>query len=278
MEKVIFITGSSRGLGAAIVKESLARGYKVAATARNAQDVLKAFPASGDQLLPISMDVTDVTQIKAAVEKTIEEFGHIDVLVNNAGYGNVASIEHVEDADFRAQMDTNFYGVYNVTKAVLPYLHKQGSGHIIQVSSIGGRHGGTPGLSAYQSAKFAVAGFSKVLAAEVAPLGIKVTVLEPGGIRTDWAGSSMKVDPIDTAYQSTIGWFTEYREKKSGQESGDPEQGARITLDIAESENPPLHLLLGHDAVRMAAEESKRRSEEAKEWESVSLSFDFPPS
>ncbi|RYX85253.1 SDR family NAD(P)-dependent oxidoreductase [bacterium] len=277
MEKVVFITGSSRGLGAAIAKEALARGYKVAATARNAQDVLKAFPDAGEQLLAISMDVTDVRQIGAAVDKAIETFGRIDVVINNAGYGNVAPIEHVEDADFHAQMNTNFYGVYNVTKAVLPQLHKQRAGHIIQVSSIGGRHGGTPGLAAYQSAKFAVAGFSKVLAAEVAPFGIKVTILEPGGIRTDWAGSSMKVAPLDEEYQATIGWFVEYREKRSGQESGDPERGARITLDIAENENPPLHLLLGHDAVRMAGEESRRRSEEAKEWEEISFSFDFLP-
>lgn len=274
--KVIFITGSSRGLGADIVKEALRRDYQVAATARHAKDVLKAHPEAGERLLALDLDVTNTEQVRAAVAQTIEAFGRIDALINNAGYANVSSIEHFDDADFRAQMETNFFGVYNVTKAVLPIMRRQNSGHILQVSSIGGRRGGSPGLAAYQSAKFAVAGFSRVLAAEVAPFGIKVTVLEPGAIRTDWAGSSMKVYPIDEAYQSTLGRIVNYRSENQGRESGDPQRGAQIILDLVENDNPPLHLLLGRDALRSGLEEIDDRRKEIEEWKTLTESFSFP--
>jgi NAD(P)-dependent dehydrogenase (short-subunit alcohol dehydrogenase family) len=274
--KTCFITGASRGFGRAIANEALARGYNVAATARRSQAVVEEFPDAGDRLLAIDLDVTDREQIESAIEQTMRAFGRIDIVVNNAGYGNMAPVEHVTDEDFRQQIETNFFGVVNVSKAVIPIMRRQGGGVILQVSSIGGRHGGSPGLSAYQAAKFAVAGFSKVLAVEVAPFGIKVVILEPGGIRTDWAGSSMTVTQTDPAYEETVGKRAIFTRNMDGTQSGDPARGAKIILDIADLENPPLHLLLGHTAVRMAREESERRASEAKQWEDVSFSFDFP--
>ena len=275
--KTCFITGASRGFGKAIVSEALARGYNVAATARNADAVSEACPDAGERLLAIDLDVTNEGQIKSAIEQTMHAFGRIDIAVNNAGYGNMAPAEHVTDEDFRRQIETNFFGVVNVSKAVIPIMRRQGGGGVImQVSSIGGRHGGSPGLSAYQAAKFAVAGFSKVLAVEVAPFGIKVVILEPAGIRTDWAGSSMTVTQTDPAYEETVGKRAVFMREMDGTQAGDPARGAKIILDVADLDDPPLHLLLGHTAVRMAREESERRAAEAKQWEEVSFSFDYP--
>ena len=195
MPTVFFLTGSSRGLGRAIAEAVLDAGDQLVATARRARSLDDLVARYGDQILPLELDVTDAAARRGRRSpRAAERFGRIDVVVNNAGYANLAAVEDITLYDFRAQVDTNFFGVVNVTKAALPVLRAQGAGHIIQVSSIGGRLA-TPGLSAYQSAKWAVGGFSSVLAAEVAPLGIHVTVLEPGGMQTDWAGSSMQMPP-----------------------------------------------------------------------------------
>jgi NAD(P)-dependent dehydrogenase (short-subunit alcohol dehydrogenase family) len=186
MPTVFFLTGSSRGLGRAIAEAVLAAGHQLAATARRPSSLDDLVAAHPERVLPVALDVADAEQARAAVAAGVQRFGRIDVVVNNAGYANLAAIEDIAPDDFRAQIDTNLFGVVNVTRAALPVLREQGSGHVIQVSSVGGRLA-TPGLSAYQSAKWAVGGFSSVLAAEVAPLGIKVTVLEPGGMQTDWA-------------------------------------------------------------------------------------------
>jgi NAD(P)-dependent dehydrogenase (short-subunit alcohol dehydrogenase family) len=180
--------------------------------------------------------------------------------------------------DFRAQIETNLFGVVNVTKAALPVLHRQRSGHFIQFSSIGGRVGGTPGLGAYQAAKFAVEGFSEVLNAEVKPLGIKVTIVEPGGFRTDWAGSSMRIAPVSEDYEQTVGRMIRYRESSQGEQPGDPARAARIITDIVRLEEPPLRLLLGSDAVELAENASRARAAEAERWAEVSKSADFQAS
>lgn len=192
MPQVFFLTGSGRGLGRSISEAVLSAGHSLVATARNPDSLADLVSRYGDQILPVALDVTDPDAAQAAVSLGVERFGRLDVVVNNAGYANLASVEDMTLPDFRAQVDANLFGVVNVTKAVLPFLRSRGSGHIIQVSSVGGRLA-TAGLAAYQAAKWAVGGFSEVLAREVGPLGIKVTVLEPGGMRTDWAGSSMKV-------------------------------------------------------------------------------------
>ena len=225
MSKVFFLTGSSRGLGREIAEAVLAAGHRLVATARQPESLADLAGRYGRQILPVALDVADPAAAEAAVTAGVREFGRLDVVVNNAGYADLASVEDVTVDDFRAQVDTNLLGVVYVTKAALPVLRRQGSGRIIQVSSIGGRLA-TPGLSAYQAAKWAVGGFSEVLAKEVEPLGIKVTVLEPGGMATDWAGSSMHVPPVSEPYQATVGVMARlHHEGDSPPVLGDPGQG-----------------------------------------------------
>ena len=205
MTKVWFITGSSRGLGRSLTEAVLANGDQVAATARNPEqlkDLVQRYP---DQVYPIQLDVTDKDRIHAAVEATVKHFGRIDVLVNNAGFGITGAAEAFTDEQVRSQLDTNLYAPIEITRAVLPVMRKQRSGRILQISSIGGRVGG-PGLTMYQAAKFGLGGFTEALAREVAPLGIKVTVVEPGGFRTDWGGSSMSCAASIPGRESQCPW------------------------------------------------------------------------
>jgi NAD(P)-dependent dehydrogenase (short-subunit alcohol dehydrogenase family) len=274
MSQVWLITGSSRGLGRSLAEAVLAAGHRLVATARNPEQLADLATQYGNQVRTFSLDVTDPAAAGNAVQLAIDSFGSLDVVVNNAGYGNIAPIEDVTEEDFRAQIETNFYGVFNVTRAALPVLRKQGSGHIIQVSSIGGRLG-TPGLSAYQSAKWAVEGFSEVLAKEVGPFGIKVTIIEPGGFRTDWAGSSMTIADIREEYKSTVGIMANYARTSSGTQAGDPAKGAQVILQVAQLPEPPLRLLLGSDAVYLAGLITTQRSAEDNQWKALSLSTDF---
>jgi NAD(P)-dependent dehydrogenase (short-subunit alcohol dehydrogenase family) len=204
MSKVWFITGSSRGFGRSLAEAVLKHGDKLVATARKPEQLADLVERYGENVRTMELDVTNLEQAKAAVEFAIKTFGRLDVVVNNAGYGNITAIEETSLEDFRAQIETNLFGVINVTKAALPILHKQKSGHFVQFSSIGGRFG-SPGLAPYQTAKFAVEGFSEVLSKEVAPIGLKVTLIEPGGFRTDWGGSSMKVVEPGEDYKETVG-------------------------------------------------------------------------
>jgi NAD(P)-dependent dehydrogenase (short-subunit alcohol dehydrogenase family) len=195
-------------------------------------------------------------------------------VVNNAGYANSAAVEDMTLADFREQVDTNLFGVVNVTKAALPVLREQGGGHIVQISSVGGRVT-TPGLSAYQAAKFAVGGFSEVLAAEVGPLGIKVTVLEPGGMRTDWAGSSMAVHPVSPAYEQTVGHVNSLRENLMSKAASDIAKVADVLLTVVDLDEPPVRLLLGSDAVTYAGRVEAARAESDARWRELSVSTDY---
>src|ERR1700760_2124145 len=204
-DKVWFITGSSRGFGRALVTAALAAGDRVVATARRPEQLEDFTRENGPRALPLALDVTDADAVQAAIDAAVARFGRLDVVVNNAGYANLAPIETADQADFRAQFETNFWGVYHVSRAVIPQLREQGGGVIVQFSSVGGRVGGSPGIASYQAAKFAVDGFSRVLAAETAPFGVKVMVVEPSGFATDWAGSSMTVHDIPAAYDPTIG-------------------------------------------------------------------------
>ncbi len=277
MTKTWLITGSSRGFGWELAKAVLDSGDRVVATARQPEQLDELVGSYGDRVRTVALDVTDPAAARAAVQTAIDAFGRLDVVVNNAGYANTAPIEDDPDDDFRAQIETNLFGVVNVTKAALPLLHAQRSGHFIQFSSIGGRVGGTPGLAAYQTAKFGVEGFSEVLNAEVKPLGIKVTIVEPGGFRTDWAGSSMRVLPMSQDYEQTVGRMVGYRESSSGRQPGDPARAAKIIVDIAGMDDPPLRLLLGADAVESADWSSRARAAEAEQWATVSRSADFLP-
>ena len=273
-EQVWFITGASRGLGNAIAEEALAAGKRVAATARRTETLADLVNKYGDQVLPVALDVTDPAQVASAIAHTVEHFGRIDVVVNNAGYANIAPIEDFTIEDFRAQVEAVFFGTVLVTKAALPIMRRQGSGHFIQIASVGGRLT-VPGLGAYQSAKFAVEGFSGVLRQEVAPLGIKVTVAEPGGMRTDWAGSSMQIPPFQDTYQPTVGTMVDALRTATGNEPIDPAKVGRVLLDIAEQDDPPLHLLLGNDALHYATTALEQTSAEDQRWAHVARSVDF---
>ena len=274
MPQVFFLTGSSRGLGRQIAEAALGAGHYLVATARDPVRLAGLADRYGSQVLPVALDVTDPEAAAAAVRAGTETFGRIDVVVNNAGYANLAAVEDVSLDDFRAQVDANLFGVVNVTKAALPVLRAQGGGHIIQVSSVGGRLA-TPGLSAYQAAKWAVGGFSEVLAREVGPLGIKVTVLEPGGMRTDWAGSSMRVPPISEPYRPTVGAMAAVHDDLGSSDSlGDPTKVAQVVLKVAEMAEPPLRLILGSEAYAYATAAAKARAESDAAWHDLTVSTD----
>ncbi|WP_431034269.1 SDR family NAD(P)-dependent oxidoreductase [Streptomyces sp. P6-2-1] len=275
MSQVFLITGSSRGLGRALVEAALRAGHRVLATARDprALDDLRA--SYGDALATARQDVTDPAAAERVVAEAVERFGRLDVVVNNAGQANLVTIEDNDLDDFRRQIDTNFYGVVYTSRAALPVLRKQGGGHIIQISSVGGRVA-SPGLAAYQSAKWAVGGFSEVLAAETAQFGIKVTVIEPGGMRTDWGGASMEVPPAGGPYRELMANAVRLRHNFDTEAPGDPARVAQAILKVASLDEPPVRLLLGSDAYEYGrAAWSGRVAEDAK-WEELSRSADFP--
>src|ERR1700761_8423540 len=272
MPQVFFLTGSSRGLGREIAEAALAAGHYLVATARDPANLAGLAARYGDRVLPVRLDVTDPAAAAAAVSAGLAAFGRIDVVVNNAGYANLAAVEDITLDDFRAQLDANLLGVVNVTKAALPALRAQGSGHIIQVSSIGGRLA-TPGLSAYQAAKWAVGGFSEVLAGEVGPLGIKVTVLEPGGMQTDWAGSSMSVPPISEPYRPTVGAMAAMHNAET-LALGDPAKVAGVVLQVAAMDEPPLRLILGSEAYASAPAAARAQAESDERWRDLTVSTD----
>lgn len=275
MGKIWLITGSSRGLGRALTEEVLAAGDRVVATARRPEQLADLVTKYGDQLRAVALDVTDAEAARAAVRTAVVAFGGLDVVANNAGYANSAAIEEMEDADFRAQVETNLFGVVNVTKAALPVFREQRGGHFLQFSSIGGRAGGTPGMGAYQTAKFAVEGFSEVLNNEVRPFGVKVTIVEPGGFRTDWGGASMQLHEVHPDYAGTVGEMHRLRVEMDGRQPGDPVKAARAVLEVVGLENPPLRLLLGSDALKLAESSSQSRAEEAAAWSHLTISTDF---
>jgi NAD(P)-dependent dehydrogenase (short-subunit alcohol dehydrogenase family) len=273
---VWLITGSSRGFGAALVTAVLESGDAVLATARHPEDIEQPSDEQRDRFRTARLDVTDPAAAEAAVALAQAELGGLDVVVNNAGYANSASIEEMDPQDFRAQIEANLFGVVNVTRAALPVLRAQRSGTFVQFSSIGGRVGGTPGMGAYQTAKFAVEGFSEVLASEVKPFGIRVLIVEPGAFRTDWQGSSMQRHPAGPDYDQTVGEFNRTREKTDGTQPGDPVRGARVIVDVVRSPHLPRRLLLGANAVVMARDAAAVRADELEQWADSSRAADFP--
>jgi NAD(P)-dependent dehydrogenase (short-subunit alcohol dehydrogenase family) len=274
MSQIWLITGSSRGLGKALAEAVLAAGHKLVATARNPAHLSDLVERYGDQVRAVALDVTDEHAANNAVRAAIDAFGKLDVLANNAGYGDVGSIEDTPLADFRAQIETNLFGVINVTKAAIPLMREQGSGHILQFSSVGGRIG-PPGRAAYSAAKWGVEGFSEVLAKEVGPLGIKVTIIEPGGFRTDFAGSSTKISDGRPEYDSTVGRVARFQRDYNGSQPGDPVKAAAAILHIASLDEPPLRLLLGSDAAQAVEQNDLARIEADRKWRTLSVSTDF---
>jgi NAD(P)-dependent dehydrogenase (short-subunit alcohol dehydrogenase family) len=267
------ITGSSRGFGRALAAAALEAGDRVVATARNPGAVADLVDRYPDRALAVGMDVTDKAGVQSAFGAALERFGRLDVVVNNAGYANVAPVETGPEEDFRRQFDTNFWGVYNVSRAAIPVLRSVGSGTIIQFSSIGGRVGGSAGIGSYQAAKFAVDGLTRVLAAETTPLGIRYLVVEPGGFATDWAGASMQVLDIPAEYEQTVGAMARFRSGATA--AGDPARAAEILVRLVRRRDLPSHLILGAGAVQMAQRYSRSQLAEADAWTQVSRSADF---
>jgi len=276
MSRTWLITGASRGFGRRLAEAVLEGGEQVVATARRPEQLADLVGRFGALVRTAALDVTDADAARAAVAAAVDAFGHLDVVVNNAGYANSGPIEEMAEADFRDQFEANFFGVVNVTRAALPVLRGQRSGVFVQFSSVGGRVGGTPGMGAYQSAKFAVEGFSEVLASEVAPFGVKVIIVEPGAFRTDWQGSSMELHEVGPDYDETVGAMNRYRAENDGVQPGDPARGAQVIIDVVGSDDPPRRLLLGAQAVTTALAAGEARAEETRKWADASAAADFP--
>ncbi|MBB6269895.1 NAD(P)-dependent dehydrogenase (short-subunit alcohol dehydrogenase family) [Pedobacter cryoconitis] len=272
IKKVWFITGSSRGLGRNLTESVLANGDNVVAAARDTTQLKELLTAYPEQLYPVQLDVTNKEQIHQAVGRAIDHFGRIDVLVNNAGFGITGATEGFTDEQVRSQLETNLYAPIEITRAVLPYMRKNRSGRILQISSVGGRVGHI-GLSIYQAAKFGLSGFSEALAKEVAHLGIYVTSVEPGGFRTGWAGDSMTYAQQIEGYEivdQRIDMF------KSGDfiPMGDPDKAAGVMIELVEHPQPPVHLILGSEAISILKHADAVRTEELEQWMPVSVSTD----
>lgn len=274
MNKIWFITGSSRGFGRELVRAALQAGDSVAATARRPEQLDDLVAEYGDRIAALALDVTDADAVSAAIAATRDRFGRIDVVVNNAGYANVAPIETGAVADFRAQFETNFWGVYHVSKAAIPVLRAQAGGLIIQFSSMGGRVGGSAGIASYQAAKFAIDGFSRVLQTETAPFGIKLLVVEPSGFATDWAGSSMSVADVPEHYAGTVGAMNTVR-KSDAITAGDPARAAEILVRLSRRDDLPYHLPLGVNAVEGSIRQDETLLAQDRKWAAVGRSADF---
>lgn len=275
MTRTWFITGSSRGFGLALVRAALAAGDRVAATARRPGQLDDLVAEHGDRIRAIRLDVADATASRAALAEARDAFGRLDVIVNNAGYANVAPIETADDADVRAQFETNFWGVWNVSRAAIPILRAQGGGLILQFSSVGGRVGGSGGIASYQAAKFAIDGFSRVLRAETERFGIRTVVVEPSGFRTDWSGASMTVADMPADYADLVGRYASAGDSASSLQAGDPDRAAEILVRLAGRDRLPANLPLGVNASRLSIEFDRQQLESDQAWAAVGRSADF---
>jgi NAD(P)-dependent dehydrogenase (short-subunit alcohol dehydrogenase family) len=275
MAKVWLITGSGNGLGRDIVEAVLAAGDSVVAGARRTQELEPLVAQYGDRVKPATLEVRDEAAARAAVQLAVDRFGRLDVLVNNAGYGQLAPFEQMSGEDFEAVVDTCFYGVVYTTRAAIPVMRKQKSGHIFQVSSVGGRlaiAGNTP----YHAAKWAVGGFSDALAMEVAPFGVKICTLEPGGIRTNWARRAGQDAPeLLPDYEGSVGPILKLLKSIEGRQEGDPHKIADLIVQLANRDEVPLRLILGVDAEKRVQQAEARRASEAEKWRHLTISTVF---
>ncbi|MFF1711575.1 oxidoreductase [Streptomyces sp. NPDC058268] len=272
---VWFVTGASRGFGLAIVREALARGHKVVATARRSDRIAALLPEASQNLLALDVDVTDAAEVTRAVDAATEHFGRIDVVVNNAGRGLLGAVEEVSDQAVRAAFDVNVFGALNVQRAILPQLRKQRSGHIVNVSSVAGVVG-IPGWGLYNSTKFAMEGFTEAMSHELAPLGIKVTLIEPGYFRTDFLDTSSlstENNVIDD-YAATAGATRSHAQDVNHAQPGDPVKGAEAIVNLTELAQPPLRLVLGSDAYGFTRAKLETQVAELHTWRKVSESTD----
>jgi NAD(P)-dependent dehydrogenase (short-subunit alcohol dehydrogenase family) len=271
-----FITGASTGFGRILAEEVLKAGGKVIATARKVETITDLEQRYPNQAKALTLDVTDSGQVDSAVTQAFAQFGHIDVLVNNAGYGVAGAIEEVSEAQYMPMFETNVFGLLRVTRAFLPHLRKQRSGHILNISSIGGLVA-SAGWGYYNSTKFAVEGISESLAAELAPLGVHVTIVEPGPFRTDFLGRSSSVGEVSLAdYDGTARNAVKFRENTHGKQEGDPLRAVHAMMQVVDLPQPPLRLLLGASALKRLREKLDSWQNELAEWETVTVGTDFP--
>jgi NAD(P)-dependent dehydrogenase (short-subunit alcohol dehydrogenase family) len=272
-----FITGASRGFGLELTQQLLRQGHRVAATSRDVAELRRAVGADSDGFLPLAMELGSEASVADAVRATVERFGRIDVVVNNAGYGQLGSLEELTDAEARANFDVNVFGTLNVIRQVMPRLRAQGGGHVINVSSIAGIVGGFPGWGVYCATKFAVEGLSEALAAEAAPFGVRVTVVEPGYFRTDFLSSGSLHLPAEKLNEYALVRQSEayHEEQMRGNQPGDPAKAAAAIIRVVTEPEPPLHLLLGQDAHDMATSTLRSRLDTIAQWKDLSLSTGF---
>ena len=277
-KKVWFITGCSTGFGRELAKQLLENGYRVVVTARDAGKIQDLVEINAGNAMALNLDVTDAAQVADSVAKAEEHFGKIDVLVNNAGFGYFGAIEESDEREVRAMFEANFWGLAAMTRAVLPKMREEKSGTIVNISSIGG-FVGNPGVGYYNATKFAVNGFSEALSKEVAPLGIKVVIVQPSGFRTDWAGRSANEATNTIAdYAETAGKNQATIRGYSGNQPGDPVRGVKAIIEAVESENPPLNLLLGRAALRGARAKVESVTKDFDAWAEVTEGADFSES
>src|ERR1700741_2075630 len=275
MAKVWLITGSGNGLGRDIAEAALAAGDSLVAGARRTEELAPLVAEYGARVKPVTLEVRDEGAAKAAVQLAVDTFGRVDVLVNNAGYGQIAPFEQMSAEDFQAIVDTCFYGVVYTTRAAISVMRKQKGGHIFQVSSVGGRHA-VPGNTPYHAAKWAVGGFSDSLAIEVAPFGVKVCTLEPGGIRTNWARRAVQNAPdLLPEYEATVGLVLKILRGLEGRSEGDPRKIAGVILQLANSDEVPVRLILGVDAEKRVQQAEAARASEAEKWRHLTVSTVF---
>lgn len=272
---VWFITGTSQGFGRELVRAALQRGDSVVATSRNPQTVTSAFPAAGNRLLAVSLDLRDEKQIAAVVEQAVAKFGHLDVLVNNAGHGLTGAVEEASDAEIASVFEINVFGLLRLTRALLPYLRKQKSGHIVNLSSIGALVG-LPGWGIYNATKFAVEGLSEALAVEAGPLGIGVTIVEPGPFRTDFLGGSLAATAkVLPDYKETAGQTRTATTTRHGNQPGDPAAAADAIVKAVTSPKPPLHLILGKFAYERFNTKLDAFKQEMETWRETTVGTDY---
>ncbi|MEY9105612.1 NAD(P)-dependent dehydrogenase (short-subunit alcohol dehydrogenase family) [Bradyrhizobium yuanmingense] len=272
--KTWFISGSSRGLGRAITEAALAAGDQVVATARTLQPLEPLRERFAERLCLATLDVTDEAAAPAAIALAAETFGGLDVVVNNAGYGDLGSVEDTGLDSFRRQIEANLIGTIIVTKAAIPVLRRQRRGHIVQVSSVGGRIG-APARAAYSAAKWGIEGFSESLAREMALIGVNVTIVEPGGFRTGFARAAHGTGEGRPEYDALVGAAVRMQRDYDGRQPGDPAKAAAVVLKLADMERPPLRIALGSDAVDAIAAIDKLRLEELERWRALSVSTDY---
>jgi NAD(P)-dependent dehydrogenase (short-subunit alcohol dehydrogenase family) len=274
--KIWFITGTSTGFGRLVAEEVLKAGGKVLATARKLEQIDDLKQRYPEAARTFALDVTKPEQIKSVAEQAIAAFGRVDLLVNNAGYGIAGGVEETTEDEFMPVFETNVFGLIRVTRAFLPQFRRQRSGHIINMSSMAGI-GGTAGWGYYNATKFAVEGFSEALAGEMAAIGVKVTILEPGPFRTDFLGRSGVIAKREIAeYGPALKPVREYFHSNAGKQRGDPAKAVQAIMDVAASDNPPLHLLLGAAAYNRMRGKLEQWRQEMQQYESVTLGADFP--